>query len=392
LSTTEQIGSDQPVGNPLCIPKPNEWTRIMVQNTNGVSIGREGDLVLVLDQIKQMEIDVMLITETNLDTNNHKVKARIHKDLTKTFGLGAYHVVTAASAHQYNGFYKPGGVMGIVCGKTKGRIIASGSDHMGRWVYIRLQGQGERVITIVGTYQVCQSNVKTVGPTTAIAQQYSILVQEGRVDAHQVRKHHAQDLLQFVKARQDKGDLVCVCGDFNETIGLSAQGLTRLCSERMLQDVVFESHGHGYHEFNTYKRGNKCIDYMLVDRSLMQATRASGYEPFNARIMGDHRGVYVDFHTCQLFGSDTLPLPPIALRDYQSKNIHQTAIFIQEQFQHLDDHQWLSQIQELQQCITNNTPNHELANKLDRRRIAACQYAGGKLKRYGPTPYSPALI
>jgi exonuclease III len=134
---------------------------------------------------------------------------------------------------------------------------------MGRWIYIRFQGQGTRVITIIGTYQVCQSNVKTAGPTTAIAQQYSILTQEGRHNPHQVRHHHTQDLLAFVKQRQTAGDTVCVCGDFNDTIGTHNQGLTRLCSECMLQDVVFENHGYDSHEFNTYKRGNRCIDYML---------------------------------------------------------------------------------------------------------------------------------
>jgi hypothetical protein len=122
------------------LPKPNEWTRIMVQNTNGISIGNHGDLVITLDQVKQMEVDVMILTETNLDTNNTKVKAMIHNDLRTTFGLGTYHLTTSASPQQYNGFYKPGGVTGVVIGKTKGRLLESGGDYMGRWVYIRLQG------------------------------------------------------------------------------------------------------------------------------------------------------------------------------------------------------------------------------------------------------------
>jgi hypothetical protein len=54
--TAEQIRPDQPVGDPLLISKPHEWTRIMVQNTNGVSIGKEGNLVVLLDHIKRMEI------------------------------------------------------------------------------------------------------------------------------------------------------------------------------------------------------------------------------------------------------------------------------------------------------------------------------------------------
>jgi hypothetical protein len=183
----------------------------MVQNTNAVSIGKDGDFVITLDHVHQMEVDMMIITETNLDTNKNKVKTILHNDLRKTFGLATYHLVTSASPQPYNGFYKPGGVIGIVNGKCKGRVIKSGGDHMGRWIYIRLQGQGTRIITIIGTYQVCQSNVRTAGPTTAIAQQYSALVQEGRQNPHQVRNHHPKDLVAFVKQRQQNGDLVCVC-------------------------------------------------------------------------------------------------------------------------------------------------------------------------------------
>lgn len=145
--------------------------------------------------------------------------------------------------------------------------------------------------TIIGTYQVCQSSVQTTGPTTAIAQQYSIMVQEGRVNPHQVHNHHVKDLVKFVKQGQVEGDSVCVCGDFNDTIGDHNQGLTKLCSKCMLQDVVFEHHGYSSHEFTTYKRGNRCIDYMLVDQQMMSTVRASGYEPFNIRILGDHRGL-----------------------------------------------------------------------------------------------------
>jgi hypothetical protein len=360
-----QINQDQPVGDSLMIPKPNEWTRIMVQNTNGISIGRDGDFAITLDHVRQMEVDVMIITEANLDTTKSRVKTLLHHDLRKTFGLATYHLITSASPQPYNGFYKPGGVIGMVQGKTKGRLLESGGNYMGRWIYVRLQGQRNRVITIIGTYQVCQNNVQTAGPTTAIAQQYSLLTQEGRNNPHRVRDHHTKDLLAFIKRRQDEGDLVCVCGDFNDNIGDHNQGLTRLCNECLLQDVVFENHGHDSHVFNTYKRGNRCIDYMLVDRQMMPAVQACGYEPFNIRIMGDRRGLYVDFLTRDLFGSDTVPLPPIALRDYCSKNIHQTVTFIQEQLQQLEDHEWFNQIKELQQCIDRNQPNHMLANKLD---------------------------
>jgi hypothetical protein len=76
----------------------------------------------------------------------------------------------ATSNAEYVGQYKPGGVMGGIIGRNKARVIESGSDKYGRWIYFKMSGQGQKVITIIGTYQVCQGNVRTAGPTTAITQ------------------------------------------------------------------------------------------------------------------------------------------------------------------------------------------------------------------------------
>jgi hypothetical protein len=89
--------------------------------------------------------------------------------------------------------------LGGIIGKHRGRNIETGHDKYGRWVYFRMSGQGNKVITIIGMYQVCQGNVQTAGPTTAITQQYSMLAQDGYDDPHKVREHHAKDLLNFVK-------------------------------------------------------------------------------------------------------------------------------------------------------------------------------------------------
>ena len=116
--------------------------------------------------------------------------------------------------------------------------------------------------------------------------------------------------------------MVCVGGDFNETIGDNDRGLTRLCSDYGLLDPIFEL--HGCTNFSTYYRGTKCIDYMLVDPALMPSIVACGYEPFNMRIFSDHRGIFMDVNTALFFGSATTPLAPLNARDYTSKHIHNT--------------------------------------------------------------------
>jgi len=389
---TFRFQDDDPVGTPLLLPKPYQWTRFSFQNPDGMTVGKTGDIELALNAAKEMEADVAFFPETKLDTSQPRVKSQVYNHCRRVFGMGNYQAVMAASPQEYATSWKPGGVLGVTIGKTIGRITASGSDRMGRWSYFTYSGRGSRVITIICTYQVCQENARTSGDMTAIAQQYSLLSQEGRPNPHRVRDHHAKDLIAFVKQRQANGELVCVAGDFNDTIGESNTGLTKLCSECNLQDVVFEHHGHGCRDFRTQRRGSKCIDYILADPDLTDSVEACGYEPFNIRIMSDHRGVYMDVDTSSFFGSDTIPMAPISARDYCSKNVHQTVPFINEQAKHLEDHDWFNQIEALSACISNNTPDHDLAEKLDRRRIDACLASGNKLKRYGVVPYSPELI
>jgi hypothetical protein len=78
----------------------------------------------------------------------------------------------------------------------------------------------------------------------------------------------------------------------------------------------------------TYARGTTCIDYVLMDERLAGAIQECGYLPFNQLLLSDHRGLYVDVDITWFFGSDTIPVQPMALRDYTTKNIHQTAPFI----------------------------------------------------------------
>jgi hypothetical protein len=129
-----------------------------------------------------------------------------------------------------------------------------------------------------------------------------------------------------------------------------------------------------------------------MDDKLVGAVQACGYLPFNSMILSDHRGLYVDVDTNWFFGLDILPPQPMALRDYTAKNFHQMAIFIMHQAHHLKDHGWFRQVKNLQQCIEQNKPNHTLVEKVDHRRINACQYSRNPLKRYGPILYSPELM
>lgn len=133
-----QTQYEEIIGDGLIIPKSNAMTRIYCQNTNGVSVGKHGDLEVILEQVRHMEVDILIITETNLATDKSKIRTQIYNTFRRTFGQATHRLVTATSSQEYPGSYKPGGVMGAVIGKTIARVIASGHDPLGRWVFIKL--------------------------------------------------------------------------------------------------------------------------------------------------------------------------------------------------------------------------------------------------------------
>ena len=384
-----QYKSQDHIGNPLTVPKDPHITRILFKNPDGIALGHE--LEMMLEECMNMDVDQVVFPETKLDTSEHWVHNKIHDHCRRIVGQGRYRLVTAASPIKFHTPYKPGGVMAVTIGHLSGRVVEMGTDEMGRWVYIRYSCSGEKKVTLIGVYQPCDQNVKTVGPTTATAQQYSLLKQHNKYQPQKVRHHYSMDLVAFVKECQNNEELVCVGGDFNETLGDEDNGLTRLMNQCGLVDVHYETHGIDTHTFNTHKRGSRCIDYALMDPALMDSIEACGYMPFKYRIQSDHRGVYLDVITNQFFGSTTIPLPPAQLRLLNSRRINQIHPYFEKLEQHLETHNWYTQIQRLQDYMSRGIRDDDLAEKLDRRRIAGCQWAASQLQQYPAPPYSPEI-
>ena len=83
-------------------------------------------------------------------------------------------------------------------------------------------------------------------------------------------------------------------GDFNDDIGDGNNKLTLLLSEFDLTDV--HAHKHGFNtKLASYKRGQRRIDYFLVNHRLLDHVIRCGFEQFDAQITSDHRGYFVDF-------------------------------------------------------------------------------------------------
>jgi hypothetical protein len=103
------------------------------------------DMDMILDHLKHMEVDMFIFPETNLDTHKNRVKRQVHNHCRKSLGQGTYQIEMTTSNAEYTGQYKPGGIMGGVIGRNKARILESGHDKFGRWIYFRMSGQGHKV-------------------------------------------------------------------------------------------------------------------------------------------------------------------------------------------------------------------------------------------------------
>ena len=138
---------DDPWGDKLT--KSNLWPgeteqttiRIMTQNVNGISHFYDYyEWDHVLHTMHQDQVDILGITEVNLDLSKPAVKYKLiqrAKKLDNNFRM-------AMSASKYksdNEAFKMGGTMTITKGNWSGRITKSGQDKLGRWSFIDMTGK-----------------------------------------------------------------------------------------------------------------------------------------------------------------------------------------------------------------------------------------------------------
>jgi hypothetical protein len=132
LQNSRRVKPNQTVGDSMTLPKDNNRMRLHMQNPNGISIGKMGDIDMILDHLKHTEVDIFVFPETNLDTHKPTVKQQVHNHFRKPLGHGTYQIEMATSNAEYTGQYKPGGILGGVIGRNRARILESGQDKYGR--------------------------------------------------------------------------------------------------------------------------------------------------------------------------------------------------------------------------------------------------------------------
>jgi hypothetical protein len=114
---------------------------------------------------------------------------------------------------------------------------------------------------------------------TAAAQQEESLLRQKKVKDPNPRKHFRKDLSTFLRKLQSmKHEILLMLGDFNEELGEEETGMSKICSDFKLTDLM--AHTHGVMDVATYSHGKKRLDYALGTEKVLEYLRFCGYEPF----------------------------------------------------------------------------------------------------------------
>ena len=197
--------------------------------------------------------------------------------------------------------YLPGGALISTLGKWCRRVIASGSDDMGRWVWQKLIVKGGRKIQLISAYRDSQKSMP--GPTTAYTQEYKMLQDMGHSDPHP-RNKSIIDLTNHIKQATNSNEEIILALDANEDIlpkevpGPKHDIMTLMKDTNLIDVYEYQHNQKG----DTSRRNTKKIDHVLISHNLLSAVKHSGFLPWNQIMEYDHCTGFADFAKTELFG------------------------------------------------------------------------------------------
>jgi hypothetical protein len=157
-----------------------------------------------------------------------------------------------------------------------------------------------RKIYFTTAYGVPQHDSATPGHKTVFMQQKRLLTLRGKVNPKPRTKIFHDRSQQVQEWRADDADVI-LCMDANADI--TDKELQKLMSETGLVDAM--AHELGAHLPETYIRGRKTIDHILVSPGLINTIRGAGHLAYSYKdgIVADHRGMFLDFERKSLLGA-----------------------------------------------------------------------------------------
>eukprot|EP00957_Ditylum_brightwellii_P198809 15153854-Ditylum_brightwellii.AAC.1 len=164
----------------------------------------------ICNNVNFHKIDYLGYPEINLDTTQQKVKRTLKNLSNVAFTHSSLQISSSPILAKH--FYKPGGTLCLAQGDINSRKIDQGCDKYGQWCYMRFLAIGNKIITIMTTYQPCRTT-KSTG-TTTYHQQLS-LQQMNNINTVNPCKSFINDLMKWMKAVHAMGEQYILAWDFN---------------------------------------------------------------------------------------------------------------------------------------------------------------------------------
>lgn len=380
--TTSNVRSNVSWGDALG-PKQVHITRLYSINVNGISIDRRGGTFDdICRSIKEVQADIFCGQEHNLDTTQFRIRSVLFEAAKQHWQK--HRISFGTTPITVENSYKPGGTMILTVDSLMSRVVRQNRDPWGRWVVQEFSGKRARQIAVFSVYQPVD---KTVSPgTITVAAQQASLLRLAQDPVLNPRTAFRRDLLKALQSYAEAGMLLLVVGDFNETFGADPDGMSKIAGQLGLIDLM--ACRHSLDPPATYARGTKRLDYALANSSVSEALVSAGYEEFNAHVVSDHRGFFLDFDTNLLFGSSTQQLASPEARDLSSSNIQQVTDYIREKHRILFQHH-----NAFDRSVQLSKPGnrHAFAERLDQDVLAASLTAATKVKKFGEPAWSVEL-
>jgi Reverse transcriptase (RNA-dependent DNA polymerase) len=344
--------------------KNTKTTRIYFQNINGIGTKSFEKWYSIMEWLKQQEVDLCGLAETNANTAN----ARIRTDYINrgtTFCKRAS-IMFAPNTNPSDGRYQPGGTA-LICNESwKSRILHTILDKRkwGRYVGNIFRIKRNYLLGVLCVYRCIKKSGYGAGKKTTVRHQREGIDKLGMNTS--VRQLCLNDLTEEIKKYKDMyGNVIqfIVMIDANESLTENHSQLHDFLRITNLIEPLAELHPNEK-EIATHKRANnRRIDFIFCSKDIQTHISRGGYLSFLEGPDSDHRGVFIDLHLNHLKDNAEYIAPSRLIGSHEStETILKYQNYIDEKFRY---HKIYQKAEHLSQINTTSSIE-EVASKRNR--------------------------
>ena len=216
IENESEAGKDiYPSGDPWVPREPDDGiVRAASNNINGSEMSRGLEIATDIDVTDELGIDIMGLQETKKPWNAANI--RLYNQQTQLkWPQGARNIFSSAPWKYDEKDYMAGGTLLSVNGRTKGRIVETGSDKWGRFCFTTLRGARDEGVVVINGYRTCHTKTDNPGSLTQYHAEYVGLRETG-IKNPEPRFQFFKDLTTLIDEKRQQGFRPIVMMDANE--------------------------------------------------------------------------------------------------------------------------------------------------------------------------------